>query len=374
MKNRAAALCLLCSSLFVSCHYNNDVVAPEGDNGTTNLNVTVKFQVGRYLYENNEATIVAKGFDAADNEKWSSEFHFTGPNVNTIPIANGYDHYTVSLAKWGVTDSQTLSGKQLHDDRADGDHPAIYGLGGKVPIVKKPASVYTYSDDTKFKIGSRVEYTYSDDGKIEKITYFEDYSTDESAQMPSRYQIFTYADNGTLWKVTSYDATNRITTDDSYQYGVDNLALRISETNYSAALTATVELSVDYTSQQTMAVYRYSNGRGFEYSYKASWKNLVSSRETNGSELCNTGDFTHDRNVNPFKHLDYTPFLVSNNTSINNTLTEDVDFIGCAFPQLIPLSYDYKYDEMGYPTEKITHYKGITATSTTKYTYREFVQ
>src|ERR1044071_8340478 len=139
MKNRVAVLGLVFSWLFLSCHQKDEVVPDQqGVNEPVNLNVVVKFQVGQYLYEDNEATIVAKGFDAAGNEKWSSEFHYLGPGVNTIPIAGGYDHYTISLQKWGVTDSQDITSKQLNDDRADGDNPVTYGLGGKVPVVRKP--------------------------------------------------------------------------------------------------------------------------------------------------------------------------------------------------------------------------------------------
>jgi hypothetical protein len=315
--------------------------------------------VGKYLYENNEATIVAKGFDASNNEQWSKEFAFVGPIVDTISIDSGYHHYTISLDKWGVSDSQTLSADRLWSDRTDGSLPVIYGLGGKVPVVKKPTLVTTTLDGTE----TTTEYEYTDDGRVTKIT-------DEG-----RYQVFTYADNGNLMTLTTYDATtNNKTIEDTYQYGgPDNTLLRISEANYSAAITATMDLSVDFSAQKTTALYQFSNGRGIHYEFTSAWKDLKSSTESNGTELCNTGKFTYDRNINPLKHLDYTSFLI-NNVSINNTLTEDVNFISCAFPTLIPLSYEYKYDDMGYPTEKITHYKGKDGTSTTKYTYREFQQ
>lgn len=368
MKKSAAALGL--SLLLFSCDHK-DYIVPELDNTPISLNVNVKFQVGQYLYEDNEATIVAKGFDAANNEKWSGEFHFVGPMVNIIAIERGYDHYTISLEKWGVTDSQSLTGKQLWDDRADGELPVTYVLGGKAPVVKKPTVVYTYSDDSSLPISSRAEYIYDDNGRIDSIKAFDNY---EASQVPSLYKVFTYTD-GRLTTLTTYDASTKAKTmEDTYQYGVDNIVLRISEANYSAVLTATVDLTVDVATQKTNAVYQFSNGRGFQYGYTTSWKNLVSSNETNGGQLCNTGTFTYDRNINPFRHLNYTSFLVSENVSINNTLTEDVNFIGCAFPTLIPLAYEYKYDELGYPTEKVTHYKGKTATSITKYTYREFPQ
>ena len=372
MKKQVAAFGLLCSLLLSACHQGDETTPQIASGETINLNVMVKLQVGKYLYENNEAIIVAKGFDAGNNEVWSKEYLFVGPDANMLPIVSGFDHYNISFQKWGVTDSQSFTGEQLRNDRADGDHPVTYGLAGVVPFIKKPIIAHTYSTDVKFPIESRTEYTYSDNGQVKRISYFNDFSSDSASNAPSRYDLFTYDNNGNLSKLTSYDVrTNTTTTEDTYQYGIDNDVVRITEANYSAALTATLDLTVDTQAQQTTAIYQYSNGRGIQYRFKSSWKNLVSSSESNGEELCNTGAFTYDRNINPFRHLDYTSFYLSNN-SINNTLTEDVDFIGCAFPTLIPLSYEYKYDDMGYPTEKITHYKNITATSVTKYTYQEF--
>ncbi|GHN00783.1 hypothetical protein WSM22_22720 [Cytophagales bacterium WSM2-2] len=350
------------------------------DATVTKLKVNVKLLVGEFLYENIDTYIVAKGFDVNNNEKWSKEFAFSGPNENILEIVSGFHHYTISTQKWGVNDSQNLSAKQLSDDRADGPLPVTYVLGGKVRIVKKPVIVFEYSEgpNNTMPIHSRTEYEYNSFGKVERITFYENYSNDSTSRIPSRYQVFTYlGPNGNLAKVTTYYAYSQPeykAIEDTYEYGVDGNVLRITEANYAAAVTGIMSLSYDPTYTHATAAYRYSNGRGFDYEFNYLFKDIVSDKTTQGSELCNHADYTFDRNINPFKHLGYTSYLLFNDYSVNNRLTENPEYVGCAFPQLIPESYSYKYDNMGYPTEKITHYRGKTQVTATKYYYQEFPQ
>ncbi len=45
------------------------------------------------------------------------------------------------------------------------------------------------------------------------------------------------------------------------------------------------------------------------------------------------------------------------NLSFNNKLTENVNYVNCAFPSLIPESFEYEYNAEGYPTVATTTYK-----------------
>lgn len=344
------------------------------DPASINVKVTVKLLVGEFLYENNETPIDIKGFDADNNLKWSDTFSFVGPD-NILPILSGYDHYTISIDKWGVTDSQTMTAKQLSDSRADGPAPVTYGLGGKVPYIRKPILTYQYfGGPVDYVFQSRIEYSYTSAGKVHRINYYENYTNDSTASVPTRYQTFEYLGSGSLSKLTTYWANNVKISEDTYEYGVDGNLLRINEANYSAALTSVMNLSFDASTQKIKASYSYSNGRGFDYEFSYNYKNLVSDKTTEGSELCNNGAYTYDRNINPFKHLGYVSYLLADDYSINNRVTEDVNYINCAFPSLVPVSHSYKYDDLGYPTERVTQYKGTTLTSAFKYYYTTFPQ
>lgn len=364
-------------SLFSSCRYedsspNNGHVAPQ----MIKMKVDVKLQVGEFLYENIETPIDITGFDDANNVKWSNTFSFVGP-TDTLQVLSGFDHYTISIDKWGVTDNQTITAKQLYDGRADGPATVTYGLGGKVPYIRKPIFTLQYwGGPTDMKVQSRTEYSYNPSGTVRRITYYENYTNDSTAAIPSRYQTFEY-ESGTdrLTKLTTYYQENNFkASEDNYEYGVDGNLLKITESNYAAALTSAMNLSVDASAQKIKASYSYSNGRGFDYEFTYNYKNLVSDKTTQGSETCNNGAYTYDRNINPFKHLGYVPYLVSDTYSINNRITENIDYIACGFPVLVPTSHSYKYDDLGYPTEKITKYKDTTLTSAEKYYYVTFGQ
>ena len=346
---------------------------------TIPLLVTVKLLVGEFLYENIETTIHAKGYDVNGNEKWSCDFSYASFSKQSFSLNSGHSHYTISMEKWGVTDTQTITAKELSDGRADGTNPVTYGLGGKVSVVKKPIFSFEYLEgpNNTFPIQSRTEYEYNDAGKIERMTFYENYSTDSTAKIPSRYRVFTYpGGTGGPSKITEYLApSNIITFEDTYEYGVDGTLLRITEVRagINGPITGVMSLTYDATNTQGIASYQYSNGSGFDYSFDYFLKNIVDDKTTKAGELCNQGAYSYDRNINPFKHMGYVSFVLDN-YSANNKVTEDVNYLACAFPTLIPESYTFEYDNMGYPTKKITHYKSKTNVSATKYYYQEFPQ
>jgi len=362
--------------IVASCQSDN--VSPNlGDDSTHPLKINVKMLVGDILYDNIEATVVAKGFDAANQEVWSKQFPYAGPSDNIMAIKKGLDHYSVSMEKWGVTDVQHFTGQELTDHRADGPLPVTYVMGGKVPLLKKPSIVLVYLDgpNNPSLIQYRTTYQYNDAGRLERINYFEDYSSEPASQVISRYKVFSYSDTGeNLSRLISYTGNNEKTAEDVYAYGASGNLVRIDESNYSAALTSSMSLSFDSPHQKATASYQYSNGAGFDYEFTDQYKNLVSDKTMQGNEFCSQGNYSYDRNINPFRHLGYFSYLVADGYSINNRLAEHVDYLACAFPSLIPVSYSYKYDELGYPTEQTTHYQGTTATITTKIFYRSFPQ
>jgi len=342
--------------------------------------VVVKLLVGEFLYENIETIIRVKGYDANGNEKWSQDFPYASFNKQSLSLNSGYSHYTISMEKWGVTDTQTITAKELSDGRADGPNPVTYGLGGKVSVVKKPIFSFEYREgpNNTFPVTSRTEYEYNSTGKIERMTFFEDYSTDSTTKIPTRYRVFTYlGGTGGVSKITEYLASGNATLfEDTYEYGVDGALLRITEVRggINGPITGVMSLSYDASNIHAIASYQYSNGGGFDYSFDYFLKNIVDDKTTKAGELCNQGAYSYDRNINPFKHMGYVSYILDN-YSANNKVSEDVNYLACAFPTLIPESYSYEYDNMGYPTKKITHYKGgQTHVSATKYYYQEFPQ
>lgn len=333
---------------------------------TIPLKVTMKFRIGEILYENIEASIKVKGFDVDNNEKWSSEFPFSGPADNVLPIKKGFHHYTLSMEKWGITDSRTITAQQLWDDRADGPLPVTYGLGGATPAKKIDYYVeYQEMQNNALLSQYKVEYQYNSSGQVERTTFY-NFSTETSAFEVSQYSLFTWSGRA-LTKLATYLQDDRLITEDTYEYGGPETLVKITDKGYGSGITGEMSLSY-HDNGKTTAAYRFSNGGSFDYEFLYTLKNIISDKTTRGSQLCSEGTYTYDRNINPFKHLGYVDFALRN-YSINNTLAEDHNYAGCSFPALTPESYNYEYDNQGYPTSKTTHYKG-NYTAQTKYFYR----
>jgi hypothetical protein len=102
--------------------------------------------------------------------------------------------------------------------------------------------------------------------------------------------------------------------------------------------------------------YSLSNGNSFSYAFNTLYKNIVNDETTQAGQTCNQGSYLYDKNVNPFRHLGYMDFYLLY-WSINNKVAEQVDYLACGFPVLMPLFHYYSYDQDGYPIEKITKYK-----------------
>jgi hypothetical protein len=78
--------------------------------------------------------------------------------------------------------------------------------------------------------------------------------------------------------------------------------------------------------------------------------------------------YTYDTKINPFNALGYLDYQLLN-FSANNKLTENVNYVDCSFPALIPDTFSYQYNEQGYPTILTTTYKGSQLKSERKFYY-----
>jgi hypothetical protein len=139
----------------------------------------------------------------------------------------------------------------------------------------------------------------------------------------------------------------------SYQYLSDGRVSKINEVNHAAGVNSEANFTYNDLDEMVKVTFRYSNGGNFEYEFNYQGKNIVTDKTTNGSQLCREGKFTYDSKVNPFKNLGYVDYALTN-FSTNNRLIEDVNYISCAIPTLIPQSHSYEYDAQGYPTVAIT--------------------
>jgi len=227
------------------------------------------------------------------------------------------------------------------------------------PILPQAPLLASYEDSFQistldFEPKSRVVYQYDDNRKLEGYTFF-GYNPDTGKFDEQRSFSLTYDANkvvkmeGKLVSATTPYVTY------SYEYSTDGSLSKITEVNSGTGLSSQAIFS--YVTGSTVKVdFSFSNGTSFEYEYTKEGGNILSDKTTRGQQLCSDGTYTYDQGPNPFQTLGYVDYTLTN-ISANNKLTENVNYVGCAFPTLVPESYTYTYLENGYPSTVTTHYK-----------------
>jgi hypothetical protein len=213
-----------------------------------------------------------------------------------------------------------------------------------------------------------VSYEYNDSGKVMRYT-IKGYDPDLGKLTDQRYFIFEYDDERVSRIEGFFSGSSNPYIEYDYNYSEEGRVQSILEKNHSAGISS--QATFTYTDNNLIKIsYTYSNGGSFEYEFDYINENIATDKTTRGSQLCSNGEYTYDNQHNPFKELGYVDYLLSN-VSSNNKLTESVNYVGCAFPTLVPESYTYDYNDDGYPIRMVTRYKstGAVRKSTREYFY-----
>lgn len=208
--------------------------------------------------------------------------------------------------------------------------------------------------DPGFEPQLKIKYEYQKSGRIDKY-YVLSYNPDNNAMEEQRSFVFSYT-NDKVEQIKGYlPGENTAYIEYSYYYSTDDKVSKITENNHSAGISS--EANFTYAENGTIKVsYVFSNGGSFEYEFDYASGNILSDKTTRGSQLCSDGQYTYDQHHNPFKDLGYVDYLLTN-LSTNNKITENVNYVACAFPTLVPESYTYEYNDKGYPISATTLYK-----------------
>jgi hypothetical protein len=200
-----------------------------------------------------------------------------------------------------------------------------------------------------FRPGDKSEYTYDEYGRLSLREY-------------STYDIVSK--NFNLISVTRFTyALNTLTTMDELISGVQRQITHYSYTG--GKLTKMVHNSNDITTEVTIqylpgdtvqAFYQHTNGRSFTYVFHAPEGNIRYEKTINDSHALSsivTNEF--DGHVNPYSLLGYTDILFSNLSKSNKTKTESAYYTN--YPNSVPTTYDYTYNDDGLPLVQTVVYK-----------------
>jgi hypothetical protein len=335
-----------------------------------NIRVKLEITVGGIYYPNVDANFEVRGFDESNALVWRQAYNYTGPESNDLKIKNGFHHYTIEAQKWGKTLSQTYSLASLVDIKVkEGQIPATQVFQTEIDAKKVTSTTTRFSKIVNGEVvlvpTNKTTYEYEPDGRISLI---HNYAWDNKGQqfVSQSQSEFFYQGNQLKQITATLEGSEAVYEQDLYTYDDQNNVTHIQ--HKGQGLIAEVDFTHSSGDRLVNVAYRFSNGNGFEYEFLNQYGSMKSDKTTKGSELCSTGDYTSDKNINPLKHLGYTDYLIRN-YSISNKVTESANYIACAFPALIPETYNYIYTEDGYPIRATTHFKGVPSTSEVEYTY-----
>jgi hypothetical protein len=254
------------------------------------------------------------------------------------------------------------------------DEPSIFGYASfGFEVVKKKNKLDYYIEsynigDLGFDPALKVVYEYNEVGNLRKYTILS-YNPNTKLMEEQRNFVFSYSGSRVEFIKGYLPNGNDPYVEYSYQYLPNGTVSKIVENNLAASGIDS-EAGFMYSENGIVkASYTYSNGGSFEYEFDYASGNVVTDKTTRGSQLCSAGKYTYDKHNNPFKELGYTDYLLTN-LSVNNKLTEDINYVGCSFPSFIPESHTYEYNDNGYPISVTTYYKNSLAKSKKQFFYK----
>lgn len=226
------------------------------------------------------------------------------------------------------------------------------------PITPKAVRLDRYVEsfdvnDLGFTPQMEVVYSYDDNNKL---TSYTEAGFNPETGASELQRSFTLSYSGTkVDSIKGYLSGAVIPyLETSYTYLPDGRVSRIDRIDRSSGVNS--EASFAYQGDNLVRVtYTFSNGGSFQYEFDYAGENVQHDKTTRGAQLCSNGVYTYDQHKNPFWTLGFVDYTLTN-ISMNNRLTEQVNYLNCAFPTLVPIAHEYEYNAEGYPSLGITHY------------------
>ena len=202
----------------------------------------------------------------------------------------------------------------------------------------------------------KTNYKYNSAGKLHGFSIFL-YDPGRQSYSEERHFNFTYLADS-LRKIEGFLAADadHAYVEYSFSYFSDGRVSEIHEINRSAGVNSVANFYYDEVNKSGKVLYAYSNGRSFQYEFTMQDGNIVADRETQGSQLCNEGQYIYDQHPNPFQRLGFVDNFLTN-FSTNNKLVQNVEYTACVFPTVRPEYYTYEYDNREYPIAATGFYK-----------------
>lgn len=217
--------------------------------------------------------------------------------------------------------------------------------------LKLASTTTSYLRNGQYELDSKSVYAYTVSGNIQTQSYYT-YNAATSAFELNSVSSFEYVNNK-VSRITMIKSGETQTTSKTFKYTEGRLSnIFIDETGVDTEV-----LVIYQPDNSVQAIYNSSNGRYFTYIFSTVNQNVtVEEIYGENGELKSKVTHTYDDKKNPYSLEGYTDAFFLNYSANNKTATTS-DYMGGSYPQIVPDTYEYIYNDLGFPTQQITRFK-----------------
>ncbi len=326
--------------------FNKAPNQPGDDNTASKIKLKLAMKVGEIDYDDMPGTVLYFAWD--ENQQRSGNYIPLAGGINELELSGTARRHQFLLTKWGQTYELNVLKKEVKAD-------SVYILGG-VKQAKKLLSELTYKlVGNNYVAESKNTYSYNRDGKLAGVDYYLK-KADNSPYLAMKDQ-FQYS-NSKLEKIIRLDEKNNESGSTSFSYNAYGKVNGIVELADNIRTTASVSYNHSPETGLTEVGFEYvysHNNILMRYHQRYYQGNLLSDNSNTSHHNTETGQYSHDNNINPYAHMGWFNLFLSNQSK-NNLIRQSKAYQN-SYPVALAYDFHYKYDADGYPIELIRHYK-----------------
>ena len=301
-------------------------------------------RIGEIVYDSIPAALIITTWNSKG--EMTTTYGHLNAGVNDVQVLKAAVKYQFVVSKWGTNDEMILN-------RQDIDEATVYTLGGNKGA-KKLKSEIVYKKVNGVDIAeSKNNYFYNVAGELSRIEYW--LKKQDNTPYLAMTDVFEYT-NGKAVRIVRKNEENQSTmTVTSFGYDYTGKITSIVQDDGGFKTNASVEYYT-YLKPQIKIHYNYPD-RTFDMNYYMSFtgRNMTESSSATSHNNTEQGRYSYDFNINPYAHMKWLNLFLSN-SSINNVTSQQKQYSG-SYPTADPYSFNYTYDNDGYPTQVIKNFK-----------------
>ncbi|HLF33563.1 MAG TPA: hypothetical protein VI583_04975 [Cyclobacteriaceae bacterium] len=247
-------------------------------------------------------------------------------------------------SKWGMNQSTTFGKEEIPLDEI-----IILAAEKSARLLKSEESFIQIQGE--FLPKSSSEYFYDQDGLLLRKDYYQKLPEYQDLKLMLIIS-YSWSIDASLEKIEVNNPDHTYSKSVLYTWSGRNIQSIIS---YSSGISA--DFQYDPDNRDLIRVnYSLDNGGYFNYGYRYRFGNKIEEIPYGGSTSNSShGTFEYDDNINPHHLWGITDEFLRY-SSKNNEIRAEYTYSG-GFPSFVPDTYNYTYDEEGYPVELIKTYK-----------------